>query len=64
MRQVRNNKIPFGDVMFLCTMDHTQLAPIKGKPFLISSHIFSCFKMFTLEHSGRANKDLDFQRLQ
>ena len=36
LRQVKNNNIPFGGVMFLCTMDHMQLAPIKGKPFFVS----------------------------
>ena len=64
LRQIRNNNIPFGEVMFLCSMDHTQLSPIKGEPLLVSSHILSCFKMFRLEHSVRANEDLDFQRLQ
>ena len=39
LRQVRNNNIPFGGVMFLSTMDHTLLSPIKGKallPYLIT----------------------------
>ena len=64
LREFRNNNIPFRGVMFLCTMDHTQLAPIKGKPFLVSSHILCCLKMFRLEHSVRANEDLDFQKRQ
>ena len=54
LRQVRSNNIPFGGVIFLCTMDHTQLAPIKGKHLIVSSHILSCFKIFRLEHSVRA----------
>ena len=63
LRQVRNNNITFRGVMFLCAMDHTQLALIKVKPFLISPHILICFKIFRLEHLVRANEDLDFQRL-
>ena len=29
LRQIRNNNTPFGGIIFLCTIDHTQLAPIK-----------------------------------
>ena len=64
LRTVRNTNIPFGGVLFLLTMDHTQLAPINGKPFLISSHVLSCFKMVRLECSVRASVDNNFQRLQ
>ena len=55
LRTVRNSNIPFGRVLLLLTMGHTQLATINGKPFLISSHILSCFKMIWLECSVRAS---------
>ena len=45
-------------------MDHAQFRPIKGKPFLVSSHILSCLKIFTLKSSFGANADLDCQRRQ
>ena len=64
LRRVRSNDLPFGGVLILCTFDHQQLQPIKGKPFLISSHIISCFKFAKLQHSVRANSDPNFQRLQ
>ena len=64
LRRLRDNSIPFGGVHIICTMDHTQLAPVTGKPFLVSSHILSCFKMVRLQHSVRATSDPQFQRLQ
>ena len=45
-------------------MDHKQLAPIQGKPFLLSSHILSCFEFSCVEKSVRAHGEIDFQRLQ
>ena len=40
------------------TMDHTQIQPIKGHPFLISCHVIPCFKMVNLCHSVRASGDI------
>ena len=62
LRAIRNDNIPFGGVLLLLTMDHTQLAPVQGKPFLVLSHFLSCYKMVRLEYSVRANSDLIFQR--
>ena len=45
-------------------MDHTQLKPVEGRPFLLSTHVITCFKMFKLETSVRAVGDTPFQRLQ
>ena len=64
MRAIKNNHIPFGGVLLLLTMDHTQLAPVQAKPILVSSHILSCFKMVRLEYSVRFNSNLNFQRVQ
>ena len=63
LRRGRNNGSPFGGVLIICTFDHQQLQPVRGKLFLISSHIISCFKFTKLAHFVRANGDLDFQRL-
>ena len=64
LRSVQNSNIQFGGALFLLTMDHTQLAPINRKPFLISLHVLSCFKMFRLESSVRTSVDINLQRLQ
>ena len=64
LRQTRGSSIPFGGVLILCTIDHTQQAPIRRKPFLVSSLIIRCFKMVKLVHSVRANQDLNFHRIQ
>ena len=63
-RRIRGNDLPFGGILIICTLDHQQLAPIKGLPFLVSSHVITCFKFAKLEHSVRASSDPEFQRLQ
>lgn len=64
LRRIRQNSIPFGGVLLICTLDHTQLQPVRGKPFLVSTHVLSCFRMSRLQHSVRASNDKDFQRIQ
>ena len=64
MRKVKDNDIFMGGVLMICTMDHKQLEPVTGKPFLLSSHIVSCFSVIRLQHSVRASTDLNFQKLQ
>lgn len=64
LRRIRKSQIPFGGVLILGTMDHTQLQPIKELPILTSSFMLTCFQMVSLEHSVRAHGDPDFQRLQ
>ena len=44
LRILLGNSIPFGGVVIICTLDHNQLTHVKGIPFLVSYHIFSCFK--------------------
>ena len=53
-----------GEVLIISTMDHTQLQPVNGRPFLLSTHVITCFKMIKLECSVRASGDQDFQRMQ
>ena len=64
MRQVRNSNIFMGGVLIIFTIDHFQIQPIRGRPFLTSCHVIPCFNMVTLEHSVRAANDPPFQRLQ
>jgi hypothetical protein len=64
MRKVRNSNIFFGGVLILFSIDHLQIQPISGVPFLTSCHIVPYFKMVMLEHSVRAANDEPFKRIQ
>ena len=64
LRKVRNSNIYMGGVLIIFSMDHTQIQPIGGRPFLTSCHIIPCFKMVALEHSVRASNDDVFVRIQ
>ena len=64
LRKIRKSQTPFGGVLILCTMDHTQLQPINQLPVLTSSMMITCFQMFCLKHSVRAHNDIEYQRLQ
>jgi hypothetical protein len=64
LRRVCNTDIFMGGVIIISTMDHTQLQPINGRPFLLSTHVLTCFKMVKLRTSVRASGDMHFQRLQ
>ena len=62
--RVRDSNEFMGGVIIISTMDHTQLQPVAGRPFLLSSYVITCFKMVKLETSVRASRDIPFQRLQ
>ena len=64
MRRVRNTDIFMVGVIIINKMDHTQLQPINGRTFLLSTHVITCFKMVKIQSSVRAAVDVDFQRLQ
>ena len=64
LRKIRMNDIFFGGLLIISTLDHKQLPPVRGKPFLTSSHILSCFESYILESSVRAHDDHEFSRLQ
>ena len=50
LRRMHNNSNVFmGDIIFISTLDHTQLKPVKGHPFLLSSHIITNFEMAKIE---------------
>jgi predicted GIY-YIG superfamily endonuclease len=64
LRKIRNSNIYMGGVLIIYSMDHTQIQPINGRPFLTSCHVIPCFQAVTLKHSVRASNDLDFVRIQ
>ena len=64
LRRVRSNNIFLGGLLFICTLDHKQLPPIDGRPFLVSPMVISCFKFVCLSESVRANSDHSLQRIQ
>ena len=47
LRKLRNNNIFLGGLLLICTLDHKQLQPINGKPFLVSPMVLSCFEFIT-----------------
>mmetsp|Transcript_28417 Transcript_28417/g.59223 ORF Transcript_28417/g.59223 Transcript_28417/m.59223 type:complete len:556 (+) Transcript_28417:675-2342(+) len=64
LHKLRNSQIPFGGVLFLGTMDPSQLKPINQLPFLTLLMMLTSFRIFKLKHSVRAHGDPDFERLQ
>jgi predicted GIY-YIG superfamily endonuclease len=63
MRKLRGSDLFFGGVLLLCTLDHLQLRPIKGLPFLLSPHIVTCFEMVQLKHLVRSSQDPPLQQI-
>lgn len=63
LRFVRNNSKPFGGVLIIATGDPHQLSPMEGRPFWISSMLFTCFTTLRLEHYVRAAADPELQQL-
>ena len=53
LRKLRKSSAPFGGVLLLGTMDHTQLQPIASLPFLLSTSVLTCFTMVQLRESVR-----------
>lgn len=51
-------------MLIIGTIDHTQLQPVQGRPFLTSVHIIPCFRFVGLDMSVRSSNDEPFQRLQ
>ena len=64
LRRVRNTDIFVGGVIIISKIDHTQLQPINGIPFILSTHVITFFEMVQLQSSVRAAGDVDFQQLQ
>ena len=64
LRRVRECNTYLGGLLLIFTIDHTQIQPVEGRPFLTSSHMVPCFKTVALEESVRAASDLRLKRLQ
>ena len=64
LRRIRDNNIFMGGAIIISTIDHTQLQPVQGRPFLTSSHVITCFNMVKLSTSVRAAGDINLQRIQ
>ena len=64
LRKVLNINIYMGELLIIFSMDHTQIQPILGRPFLTSFHIIPCFKIVSLENTVWAYDDDAFQRIQ
>ena len=63
--RICNNSILFrGGIVTISTLDHTQLKPVKGRPFLLSSHLIINFKMPKLETSVCAIANCSLQKIQ
>ena len=55
-----NNDIFMGEFLVISTMDHTQLQPVNGKAFLLSSHNITCFETDPIKTLVRATHDFNF----
>ena len=51
LRRIRDSNIYLGGILVIGTIDHTQIQPINGKPFLTSTHIVTCWRMVILTQS-------------
>ena len=60
-RRIHENDIFMDGVVIIITIDHTQLQPVDGRPFLLSTNVITCFKMIKLQTSVRAAGDVQFQ---
>jgi predicted GIY-YIG superfamily endonuclease len=54
LRHIRGSNMFMGGVLLIGTLDHLQIQPINGRPFLTANAIIPCFKMIALKHSVRA----------
>ena len=54
LRRIKKNNIFLEGLLIICTIDHTQIHPIKARPFLISTHVITFFQMVALETLVRA----------
>lgn len=64
LRRIWDSQVVFGGVLIIGTMDHTQLQPVSGRPFLLSSLIVTSFKMVKVETPVRCSGDTNFIQLQ
>ena len=53
-----------GGFLVIYKMYHTQIQPLNGKQFLLSSHTITCIKMVPLKTPVISANDLTFQKIQ
>ena len=63
LRNMRKSNTLFGGCLIVGTLDHTQIQPWEGRPFLTSPQIIPTFEMVNLKHSVRTNNVMS-QRIQ
>ena len=63
LRQIRDSNIFVRGILVAVTLYHTQLQPVKGRLFLLSSHAISYFQMIKLSNSIRVCGDALFLRI-
>ena len=63
LRNLRKSNTIFGGVLIIGTLDHTQIQPWEGRPFLTSPQLIPTFTMVNLEHSVRTS-NANLQRIQ
>jgi predicted GIY-YIG superfamily endonuclease len=63
MRHIRGKSAFMGGVLLIATIDDQQLPPVKAKPALVSSLVFTSFQMLGVKHSVRARNDDTLQTL-
>ena len=50
-------------LMVIYKIYHTQIQPLNGKPFLLSSHTITCIKMVPLKTPVISTNDLSFGKI-
>ena len=56
-QELIKNIIFLGVILVICTVDHVELHPVKGHPFLLSTYIIYSVHMLDLEISAQASGD-------
>lgn len=64
LRKIRDTNVYLGGLFVSFTMDHTQIKPFDGRPFLTSSQVIPCYRSVELTTSVRAAADARFSRAQ
>ena len=57
MRKIRRSSLFMGGILVIGTIDHLQLLPIEGHPFLVSPLVPFSFRFCKLQHSVRGSCD-------
>ena len=61
LRYIRDNQVPMGGVLIVASGDPRQLSPISGSPIWASYHLIATFRIMSLKHYVRAQRDPNLQ---